>query len=170
MQRWGSYLFFSEKFNISFIVAIRNRGLNLFQKELVYLRPFSRAVLNKAKSIVLISSSNLPRVLSQQSLQSSLPLIKRKIIIMPNGVDPYWVNNAVERSVSEQLAKKITLIYVGRFTAGKNVPLVQEAVIQLNQKSNYKVHLNIIGGGTEDEKVVTNVNKYPEFFTYHGKV
>lgn len=167
----GVAYFLSKKYNIPFIVAIRNTDLNLFQKKLVYLRPFGRAVLKKAKNIVLISGSYLPRVLSQQSLQGSLSLIKSKIRVMPNGVDPYWINNAVERVISDVQSENINLIYVGRLTAGKNVPLAQDAVIQLNQKSNYKIHLHIVGGGgAEHEKVVANAKKHAKFFTYHGKV
>lgn len=167
----GVAYFLSKKYGIPYSVAIRSTDLNIFQKKLVYLRPFGCRVLRRANNIFLVSASYLPQLLLQKSLKSSLLMIKNKIKVLPNGVDPYWINNAVEHGVSENSAKKINLIYVGQLIERKNVPLVQEAVLQINRMNGYNVHLSIVGGGgAESEKVVAMSKAYPEFFTYHGQV
>lgn len=161
----------SKKYNIPFVVTIRNTDLNVFQKKLVYLRPFGRKVLERAKNIFLISASYLPRVLSQGSLQASVGLIQKKITVLPNGVDPYWLNNAAVPKKSKQPSDTIQLIYVGRLTVDKNVFLVQQAVIQLNKKMRHNVHFHIVGGGGASEaRVIELAKQNPSYFTYHGKI
>lgn len=167
----GVAYFLSKKYSLPFIVTVRNTDLNLFQKKLVYLRPFGRKVLERAKNIFLISASYLPRVLSQQSLQPSLGLIQDKIKILPNGVDPYWLNNAVVQKEPKQPHEAVQLIYVGRLTVGKNVPLVQQAVAWLNENTQYSAHFHIVGGdGASEVEVMELVKQYPSYFTYHGKI
>lgn len=161
----------AKKYNIPFSVTIRNTDLNLFQKKIVYLRTFGRTILEQAKSIFLISSSYLPRVLSQKSLQVSLDSIQEKIEILPNGVDCFWLQNTVEQKKIVNFKRNFNLIYVGRLTSGKNVSVVQKAVVRLNRDTHFLVHFNIVGGGGNDEEEVLElVKKYPEYFTYHGRV
>jgi len=167
----GVAYFLSKKYNIPFIVTVRNTDLNVFQKKLAYLRPFGRKVLERAKNIFLISASYLPRVLSQHSLQTSLGSIQEKIKVLPNGVDPYWLNNAVGQKEQKKLNDTVQLIYVGRLTAGKNVPFVQQAVVWLNKNTRHNVHFHIVGGGgTSEAEVIELANQQPSYFTYHGKV
>ncbi|MTJ02274.1 glycosyltransferase family 4 protein [Idiomarina piscisalsi] len=168
----GVAYFLAKKYNIPFIVTVRNTDLNLFQKKLVYLRPFGRKVLEKSKSIVLISASYKSRLLSERSLKKSLVQIKGKLRILPNGVDKYWVKNAGKFSGFKKKEHEINLIYVGRLTAGKNIPLLQEAVIELNKRmKGHRIRLAIVGGGGADsDKVLDNARLHPDFFTFHGKI
>lgn len=167
----GVAYFLSKKYNIPFIVTIRNTDLNVFQKKLVYLRPFGRKVLERAKNIFLISASYLPRVLSQRSLQPSTSTVQEKIKILPNGVDPYWLENAVTHKEAKLANDAIQLIYVGRLTAGKNVPLVQQAVIWLNENTSYNVHLHIVGGGgASEDEVIELAKQHSSYFIYYGKI
>lgn len=167
----GVAYYLAKKYKIPFSIAIRNTDLNLFQKKLVYLRPFGRKILEHSSAIFLISASYLPRVLKLRSLKKNLAHIKGKIKILPNGVAPYWIKNAIKKETTETSTDQINLIYVGRFTSGKNVPLVQQSVIQLNQMKTQKIRMHIVGsGGSESDQVEHIAREHPKYFTYHGKI
>ena len=60
---------------------------------------------------------------------------------------------------------------MGRFTSGKQVPLLQEAIIQLSHQLPNKIIFHLVGSGGEDEtRVLEFVVKYPDLFTHHGQV
>lgn len=168
----GVAYFLSRKYGIPFIVTIRNTDMNLFQKKLAYVRPFGRKVLEAASKIILISASYKPRVLAESSLQKSITKIKNKIMVVPNGVDSFWIKNVFADLSARKKQNKVNLIYVGRFTTGKNISLVQQAVIQLNNTNkDLNVLFHIVGGGGPDEaEVLKNIESFPSFFTYHGKI
>lgn len=166
----GVAYFLSKKYNIPFIIAVRNTDINIFQKKLVYLRPFGKKILIDAKQVLLISASYEKRVLNQKSLKHVTRQIKNKIKIIPNGVDSYWIENSFFKRYCKA-SNVFNVLYVGRFTDGKQVPMLQEAIIQLNSELSQKIILNIVGEGGKDEcKVLELVEKHPNVFEYYGQI
>lgn len=160
----------SKKYNIPYIVTIRNTDLNLFQKRLRYLHSFGRKILNKAEKVILISASYKERVLEETSLSNIKNELSLKLKVIPNGVDPFWIQNvnSYKKAVTEN---QFNLLYIGKFNRGKNVPALQSAIILLNKAHNTKIVLNLVGGdGNEEKQVLDLVMKYPSIFTYHGKI
>lgn len=169
----GVAYFLSKKYNIPFITTIRSTDLNTFYKKMVYLRPFGRKVLEHAKSIILISASSKTKLLQLRSLKRSRDKLKNKLVTLPNGVDPYWIDNAVvAKGLKLKASSTVGLIYVGTFIKRKKLLEIQYAVIELNKKARQnKVHLHIVGGGGASETEVAElINQYEEHFTYHGKI
>lgn len=166
----GVAYYLSKKYNIPMVVAIRNTDLNVFQNKLAYLRPFGRKILSHSKKVILISASYYQRVLSLKSLVSIKDELIEKIEIIPNGVDPYWIEN-VRFKKKTALKKIVHLLYIGRFTTGKRVPSLQQAVILLNKEGKTKVVLHLVGdGGADSSKVKAIAEKNPEYFQLYGKV
>lgn len=166
----GVAYFLSKKYNIPFVVTIRNTDLNLFQEKLFYLRPFGRKVLMSAKQIFLITLSYEKRVLNQNSLKNVKLQIQDKIKIIPNGVNSYWIENSFFKS-PRKISNVFNVLYVGRFTSGKQVPMLQEAIIHLNNELSQRIILHIVGEGGKDEyKVVELVEKHPNVFKYYGQI
>ncbi|HRO85697.1 MAG TPA: glycosyltransferase [Niabella sp.] len=160
----------SKKYNIPYVTAIRNTDLNLFQKMLVYLRPFGKKILNRATGVILIAASYRERVLSQNSLQTIKKDLEKKIRIIPNGVDPYWIENAAH---SRKIRNHNTfdVLFIGRFTKSKNIVALQEAVRRLSLENNKHIKLHIVGGGGKKAKeVIANVHQYPDIFKYYGQI
>lgn len=157
------------KYNIPYVIAIRSTDLNVFQKYLIHERAFGMNILKNAQNIFLISASYKDRILKEKSLQSIKNNILDKLIIIPNGVDKYWIDNAVH-SRKNINAGKIKCLYVGRFTKGKNVDLLQYAIKDLNKES-LDIHLDLVGGGGKDhQKVLEIVSDNKDMMTYHGQV
>src|SRR5690554_1770174 len=158
----------SKKYNIPYIVTIRNTDLNLFQKKLKYIRPYGKRILDKAQKVILISASYKDRILSQKSLQSILPHIKEKIKIIPNGVDPFWIDNLKIKTLNQK--KLYNILYIGNFNPGKNVLNLISAVKNINKHEKICT-LQLVGGGGADEiEVVKQIKQLPELFTFHGKI
>jgi len=166
----GVAYFLSKKYDIPFIVTIRSTDLNIFQEKLAYLRPFGRKILTGAKQIILISASSERKVLKQSSLKRVINQIEEKIKIIPNGVDYYWIENS-SFGLSRKISNIFNVLYVGRFTDGKQVSMLQEAIIQLNNELSQKIILHIVGGGGNDEgKVIELVKKHPDIFEFYGQI
>lgn len=158
----------SKKYNIPFMVAIRNTDLNLFQERLKYLHPFGRKILVAANKIILISVSYRERVLEQESLKSIKAVLKEKIKILPNGVDPFWIENVTTKPSAPKPIMK--LLYIGNFNSGKNVLNLIKAVISLNSGEK-KCELDIVGGGgLQESEILKLIDQYPHLFNYHGKI
>lgn len=166
----GVAYFLSKKYNIPFVVTIRNTDINLFQEKLVYLRPLGKKILRHAKQVILISASYKERVLCQSSLRSMKSQLIDKLRVIPNGVDSFWLANSSPKKKSA-IDATYNFLYVGKFTAGKQVPALQQAILLLRSELSQEVRLHLVGGGDEDDaKVLELVMKHPNVFTYHGKI
>lgn len=158
-----------KRYNIPYVITIRNSDLNVFQKYLLHERAFGMNILKNAQNIILISASYKERVLNEKSLQSIKSNIQDKLMIIPNGVDDFWINNRVYAKKKIDY-DKINCLYVGRFTKGKNVDLLQYAIKELNTES-INIHLHLVGGGGKDhEKVLRIVSENQDIMTFYGQV
>src|SRR5690554_2574967 len=159
----------SKKYNIPYIVTIRNSDLNVFQKYLIHERLFGRKILENAKNVILIAASYKQRVLDLESLEKIKSSLQKKLQIIPNGVDPFWLSNFLEKK-SKNTNVIFNLLYIGKFNRGKNVLALQKAISEINKKEK-RVHLHLIGGGGNvHTEVLKQVNLYKEIMTYHGKI
>lgn len=160
----------SRKYNIPFIIAIRSTDINLFQKKLVYLRPFGRKILSHAKQVILISASYKEKVLGQSSLRIMKSQLQDKLRIIPNGVDPFWIeNSSVKQTKTSDTS--FNILYIGSFISRKNVLALQQAMLVLRNTSLRNPKLHIVGGGGGDEpEILKLVAKHPDVFTYHGEI
>src|SRR5690606_7273298 len=99
-------------------------------------------------------------------LSSIRNVLASKLEVIPNGVDAFWIENAFDRK------KRVTpeifnFLFIGKFTEGKNVVPLQQAVKELSAEG-VKVHLNLIGGdGGAQPKVMEIVESNSEIMTYH---
>jgi len=159
----------SKKYNIPYIVTVRNSDLNVFQKYLIHERTFGRKILEEAKDVILIAASYKKRVIELPSLYKIKNNLLSKLHIIPNGVDAYWINNAVEKKIKADKGI-FNLLFIGKFTNGKNVLPLQLAINEIN-KDNLVIHLHLIGGGGKThQKVLGQLELNKNTMTYHGKI
>lgn len=161
----------SKKYNIPYIVTIRNSDINVFYKYLPHERPFGRKIIDKAKRVLTISASYVPRVYHLKSLSVILNDLKGKFQVLPNGVDSFWIDNAIYDKKASVKNKSINILYVGNFTSGKRIDLLQQAILELNKRKAHNIKLHIVGGdGSAHNKVIGIINRNPDSFEYYGKV
>lgn len=159
-----------KKYKIPFIVTVRNTDLNLFLKYFLHERSYGRDILLAADKIITISAVYKNRMSDDKRLAPIILEIKNKVTVIPNGVDPYWIDSKV--SVRKQIKNKdvIQLLYIGKFDKGKNVINLVNAVKNLNKNSTNNFVLTLIGGKGNDEKRVLSAIKDQSCFNYVGRV
>jgi len=146
--------------NIDYIVAVRNTDVNLFFKYMVHIRKIGIEIMKEAKKIIFISPAYKEFVINRYIPYKLRDCINQKSIIVPNGVNPFWLQNKNIRSkfIDE---KKINLIYVGEFTKNKNVNISIKVARKLKE-IGYNIKFIIIGGrGGYESKVkkLAKINK-----------
>lgn len=158
----------SKKYGIPFIVTIRNTDINVFQKKLRYLRPYGSRILEKAQRVILISAAYKDRILAEYSVKPILTQLSKKIEVIPNGVNSFWIENAINKRLD--VPKSFKFLYVGKFNTGKNVLNLVKAIYSLNIEGCHCT-LELVGGGGEAErKILTFVNRFQNIFNYHGQI
>lgn len=161
----------SKKYQIPYIIAVRNTDLNVFYKYLLHERYFGKKILENASNIVLISASYKTRLLDLLVIKNIKENILNKLLTIPNGVDYFWIKNA-KYDVKKEVKNEFKFIYIGKFNKGKNVVALQQAIIDINvtnRKSNLLFKLNLVGGGgDEQDKVHHLIQNNSKYFTYWG--
>jgi glycosyltransferase involved in cell wall biosynthesis len=167
----GVAYFLSKKYNIPFIIAVRDTDINIFQKKLVYVHPFGRRIINSASQVILISASYENNLLNQRSLTKIKEKLKSKLNIIPNGVDHYWIKNRLSKQKIIDIADTINILYIGEFSNRKQVLSLQKAIIRLNDQQEKTIKLHLVGGGGKDEAAVLKlVQDHPRLMIYYGKI
>lgn len=154
-----------KKYNIPYIIAVRNTDLNLFWK-LPYLKNYGLKILKNASKVILISETYKNRLLANETVSR---YIKDKYKVLPNGVDKFWLENSIEgRSVNK--TDSVNILYVGNFNSGKNVENLIKALVSLSEKyGNVKLSL-VGGGGNRHKSVMKHIDNNPHILKYYGKI
>lgn len=170
----GVAFLLEKKYNIPYITTIRNSDINVFYRYLLHERSFGKKILRSSKEIILISASYENRVKRLSALEPMKQELNDKIKILPNGVDPFWIENSVCKIKNEPFKatdSNIDVLFIGKFAPGKRIVELMEAIIQLSNEHSKILKLHIVGGdGSETNKVEKLLRDNPNLFKYYGKV
>jgi glycosyltransferase involved in cell wall biosynthesis len=144
------------KYNIPYIVAVRNTDVNVFFKYMFHLRNKGLNILLNAEHIIFLTPSYVNIVVNNYVPSQYKKVIEQKIVIIPNGLNEFWLRNkAIKTKKKKDL---LSVLYVGNFTPNKNVISIIEAIEQL-KKEGINIKLNLVGGGgPNSKKVVDRLN------------
>lgn len=157
-----AYKLFKE-FGIPYIIAVRATDIHVFMKIPFYWK-YGRNILMNASKIIFISHSLKEVFMRHKGVQSIMDRIENKIVVIPNGIDKFWIENACsDRIINHQLC------YIGSFLPRKNVLKLIDAVNMLSKKYP-DIKLNIIGKGGKDESKVISASKNSRYINYIGPV
>lgn len=144
----GVALKVKKEFGIPYIVAVRNTDINYFMPIKLFWR-YGRDILLNASKIVFISPAKMPSFFEHGMVRPILGEVKDKIILQPNGIDSYWLDNIS----LDKRKNNYAICYVGIFSKEKNVLNLIDAIISL-QNEFPDIQLNIVGGGGDQESEV----------------
>ena len=152
-----------KKFGTPYIVTIRNTDLNLFIKYMVHLRKLGIQILQNAKKIIFISTVYKKRFQNLSYMKDHIKSIENKLLVIPNGVDFFWIKNSSNRK--ERVNYPVQLLFIGNFGMNKNIGNLIDAVNLLNNKGGNYI-LNLVGGGRENKSVSKQItqNKFVKFY------
>lgn len=156
-----------KKYNIPYVVTIRNTDVNTFFRYMFYLRKRGIKIMEEADAIFFISQAYKNEVFNKYIPKEMKEKLEQKSYIIPNGVDDYWINNQYIHQNTKDLNKKIKIIYVGRIDYNKNIETTQKALNILRNK-NYEVEFSIVGK-IENKKIFHRIMKYKNTKYFENK-
>lgn len=146
--------YLSKKYNIPYVVAIRNTDVNSFFKYRILLRSQGLKILQDAKAVFFLSKAYRDYLMHNYVPYSMHEDLLLKTQIIPNGIDEFWFNNLFFNrnyiETNSRLCKKeVKLIFAGNIDKNKNVKAIVEALNQLN-KSGWHATLEVVGKVVDD--------------------
>lgn len=152
-----SYKVKKEK-NIDYIVAIRNTDVNVFFKYMPWMRAIGIDIMKSAKNVIFISPSYKDQVINNYVPTELREQVEAKSVVVPNGVDKFWLENLYSLKVDGEKRENHKLIYVGNIDKNKNIYMTIKA-IELLIKKGYNIKFDIIGEGKEKKKIKRIIEK-----------
>lgn len=157
-----------KQFGIPYIVTVRNTDLNLYMRYMPHTWMVGRQILQEADQIIFISKAHMRR--APKWVVAPKDVLERKAVNIPNGIDDYWFEHIDSSRHIAPIKSPWRLIYVGNFTANKNVPRLMLAVLHLN-KRGIPTTLDIVGAkGRDTNRIMRIAQTHPEIFKLHGEI
>ncbi|TDM46085.1 glycosyltransferase [Macrococcoides goetzii] len=136
----------SKKFDIPYIVTVRNTDINYFFKYQKHLKNRVLHTLLSAKQVIFLSNNYLDYLLKYIPKEYHKNIIKKSLII-PNGVSNFWKINAIKNGRND-VDKVRDLLFIGTLNKNKNI---LNLIKKIEKYPEY--HLDIIGDGPLLDKV-----------------
>lgn len=142
----NGYIAFKLKqyYGIPYIVAVRNTDVNLFFNKVIYLRKIGIDILRNAEKIVFISETYKKCTIDKYVPDDYIKEIEDKSIVVPNGIDKFWLKNISKKCTNSKQYNKINIIYVGRVEKNKNIETTVRAC-KLLIGQGYDISYKVIG-------------------------
>lgn len=138
----------SKKYGIPYVVAVRNTDLNGFFKWRKLLRFRGIKILDNASMVFFLSDEYRRQLLERYIPRSKWDSIIEKSCIIPNGIDPFWLENPAPPKSEEDLRRiesgSVKLLCAGRIDRYKNQTRTAEAVNMLIEQG-YDVRYTVVG-------------------------
>jgi glycosyltransferase involved in cell wall biosynthesis len=151
-----------KRYGIPYIVAVRNTDVNVFFKYMLHLRKLGIKVLHNAKLVVFLSSKYREHTIVSYVPSNLQKEISDKSVILPNGVDRFWLNNKFNGSRNIK-KNEIKIIYAGLISRNKNISTTVKAC-EILRSAGYNVKFTIVGRA-EDKKEFRLI-KLHDFINY----
>ena len=139
----------SKKYNVPYVVAVRNTDVNTFFKWMPHLRGRGVEILTNAKAVFFLSEAYKKQVLCKYIPTTLRREVEAKSYVIPNGIDDFWLDNSVLEKKSIGTKSGIKLIYAGRIDKNKNIPTTQKAMAILSDRG---INTTLTVVGRIDEK------------------
>ena len=138
----------SKKYGVPYVVAVRNTDLNGFFKWRKLLRFRGIRILDNASAVFFLSEEYRRQLLERYIPRNRWDSIIGKSYIIPNGIDPFWLENPAPPKSEEDLRRigsgSVRLLCAGRIDRYKNQIRTAEAV-DLLAEQGYDVHYTVVG-------------------------
>ncbi|MFF2753499.1 glycosyltransferase family 4 protein [Psychrobacillus sp. NPDC058041] len=154
-----------KKYAIPYLVAVRNTDVNFFFKRMFHLRRLGIEVMLNSEKIIFLSPTYRDLLINKYIPKKYRDIIMKKSIVLPNGIDNFWLTNTYlkERVL---IKEKTNLLTVGAININKNQLTVAKASQKLINEG-YNIEYTIIGK-IEDKNVYKKLRKY-KFIKFVGQ-
>ena len=162
----------NKKYGIKYIVAVRNTDMNYFFKKRFYLRKRGVKILLNAERICFLSRAYQEQLLAKYIPEKHRETIRQKSVLMPNGIDDYWLRNLnsnddLVQKMQRMQNKQLRIVFAGRIDRFKNCRLTVDACDILKRKGwNVEFH---VAGSIAEQAEFDYINS-SGFLVYHGRL
>lgn len=157
-----------KKYNIPYILTIRGTDVNFSIPFKIHLRKSFKNVIKNAGIIIFPNHSYKNKILSFFKGDENIAEKLEESVVIPNGIDPFWIVNAKKDKKKRNLNKEIQLLYVGRILSNKNIHRVLKAVNLINSDGKYFIGFNVVGN-IINKKYFEELRKSYSFKYYGSK-
>jgi len=155
----------SERLGIPFVVAVRGTDMNEFFTYRPYLINRAITIMRKASKVFFLSKQFMDRMISNFVPAKYKYEISMKSIVMPNGIDDFWleninVNKEIDLTLKRIQNHELNILCVSQIMKDKNIPMVQSILHQMKKKG-WKVKLDVVGKvreRSEYNKIISDTN------------
>lgn len=142
---------FYNKYGTQYIAAIRNSDVNVFFRYGLHIRSFGLKIIKNAKKLIFLSPSYRDSLLEKYVPGKLQPEILNKSVVIPNGIDDFWLKNTFFR-IQQKPDRQIRLLFVGELQKNKNVETCIRVAHELCKKE-YDSSLTVVGDGPEGNAI-----------------
>lgn len=155
------------KYHIPYVVAVRTTDISGFLDNLPNTYPAARKILRNAEMLFFISKALMDKFANHKVIKPLLPEIKDKMLLVPNGIDEYFLNHISNEPISGH-----KVLYLGNFSANKNVKRLGEAILRLREDNALSdVSLTLVGGGQDaGDEVKKMIESNHDVFNFVGPI
>lgn len=147
----------NKRYEKPYVVAVRTTDINVFLKYFPFIKPFGRRIIDNAQKVVFITPSIKEQLLNNLYSNEKIFFPDKKGIIIPNGINDYWIRNKCTKPKSLKSEDEIRLIQIGRLNDRKKVDIAIKAVRILNDRG-INATLDVLGEG-ENRQALTELIK-----------
>jgi len=154
-----------EKYGIPYVVTVRDTDINTwFNWRFGWIRKQTCKNIEAAKKIVFLGPEYKNKLKKRLADARISDMLNSKSIVIPNGIDEYFLKNAnTPKQISYDCIK---VIYIGKLEKRKNLELTVEAIRKLREEG-LNITLTAVGDIIDDE--YKSVISKSSFVQYHPK-
>jgi glycosyltransferase involved in cell wall biosynthesis len=138
-----------KKHGLGYVVTVRNTDINIFFKYLFHLRSTGLSILKEANAIIVLNPKYKATLLTFVPWKHKEE-IKKKINVIPNGLDSLWIENTFIRT-SKLKEGTIKILFVGEFSKNKNIENSIRAIEKL-RNTGLDIEFILVGNYGENLK------------------
>ncbi len=154
-----------KKYRIPYIVAIRSTDIMYIDKYPKLLLSYVKQIIDHASAILFVNQIAYNHFESFASLSSVWARNAKKMTLVPNGINDYWIDNIYEGNKKNNHK----ICYAGLFYKRKNVIRLIEAVRKLRSEFP-DLQLDIAGDNGPDEAEIKRLSEKYDFIHLNGRI
>lgn len=135
----------SQKYNIPYVVAVRNTDINYFFKYRPWLKRSGLNVMKNAENVFFLSTTYRDYLLNKYLHGYYYNRLRNKCKVIPNGIDDYWFDTDRTKHKEHNIEKKkLRIAYVGEVSKNKNL-LATIKALDILKKQGWEIQYNFAG-------------------------
>ena len=161
-----------KEYGTRYCIAVRNTDMNIYIRLMKHTYSTGREIVLNAERVYFISAGIKKQFEESAFIRPILDKVKEKFVLQPNGIDDYW-----HQHISHEQRTGHDVLYIGDFSANKNVVRLAEAALELRKETGFEdVRLIIVGGEVKggarknDGKTQAMIDANPDAIKALGKI